>query len=89
MAVSGDLHRLLYRIAQSYYLDGMTQQQIAKRFGLSRPKVSRLLQKARGERIVNITLVPPPAARPTWSASWNTGTAWRKWSLSWSAIRRT
>lgn len=37
----------------------MTQQQIAKRFGLSRPKVSRLLQKARDERIVNITLVPP------------------------------
>lgn len=59
MAVSGDLHRLLYRIAQSYYLDGMTQQQIATRFSLSRPKVSRLLRKARDERIVNITLVPP------------------------------
>jgi len=54
-------HRLLYRIAQSYYVDGMTQQQIAKRFGLSRPKVSRLLQKARDERIINVTLVPPPS----------------------------
>ena len=52
-------HRLLYRIAQAYYLDGQTQLQIAKRFGLSRPKVSRLLQRARDLRVVNITLVPP------------------------------
>ena len=60
MAVSREQHRLLYRIAQSYYVDGLTQQRIARRFGLSRPKVSRLLQKARDERIVNTTLVPPP-----------------------------
>jgi DNA-binding transcriptional regulator LsrR (DeoR family) len=59
MAVSREQHRLLYRIAQAYYVDELTQQQIAKRFGLSRPKVSRLLQKARDERIINITLVPP------------------------------
>jgi len=61
MAVSREQHRLLYRIAQSYYVDGLTQQRIARRFGLSRPKVSRLLQKARDERIVNTTLVPPPS----------------------------
>jgi len=59
MAIGKEEHRLLYRIAQSYYVDELTQQQIAKRFGLSRPKVSRLLQKARDERVVNITLVPP------------------------------
>lgn len=59
MAVSREQHRLLYRIAQSYYLDRLTQQQIAKRFGLSRPKVSRLLRQARDAGIVNITLVPP------------------------------
>ena len=59
MAISREQHRLLYRIAQAYYFDGLTQQQIAKRFGLSRPKVSRLLQKARDAEIVNITLVPP------------------------------
>jgi DNA-binding transcriptional regulator LsrR (DeoR family) len=52
-------HRLLYRIAQAYYSDGQTQQEIARRFGLSRPKVSRLLQKARDTRVVHITLVPP------------------------------
>jgi len=55
-----DRHRLLYRIAQAYYADGLTQQQIGKQFGLSRPKVSRLLGQARREKIVNITLVAPP-----------------------------
>lgn len=59
MGVSSELHRLLYRMAQAYYLEGQTQQEIAQRFGLSRPKVSRLLQRARDEQIVSITLVPP------------------------------
>jgi DNA-binding transcriptional regulator LsrR (DeoR family) len=59
MTVSREQHRLLYRIAQAYYLDELTQQQIAQRFGLSRPKISRLLSQARDEKIVNITLVPP------------------------------
>ena len=59
MGVSSELHRLMYRMAQAYYLDGQTQQEIAQRFGLSRPKVSRLLQRARDEQIVSITLVPP------------------------------
>jgi DNA-binding transcriptional regulator LsrR (DeoR family) len=59
MAVSREDHRLLYRIAQAYYIDGLTQQQIAERFGVSRPKVSRLLSQARDEKVVNITLVPP------------------------------
>ena len=59
MPVSRDQHRLLYKIARAYYVDGLTQQQVANRFGLSRPKVSRLLHQARHERIVNISLVPP------------------------------
>ena len=60
MAVNSEQHRLLYRIAQAYYVDGLTQKQIANRFGLSRPKVSRLLQKGRENGIINITLLPPP-----------------------------
>jgi DNA-binding transcriptional regulator LsrR (DeoR family) len=60
MAISGEQHRLLYRIAQAYYVDGLTQKQIANRFGLSRPKVSRLLQRGRDNGIINITLLPPP-----------------------------
>lgn len=59
MAVSAEQHRLLYRIAQAYYQDGLTQSQIAERFGLSRPKVSRLLQKGRDNGIITITLTPP------------------------------
>lgn len=61
MAISREHHRLLYRIAQSYYVDGLTQQQIARRFGLSRPKVSRLLQRARDEKVITFTLLPPPS----------------------------
>ena len=54
-----EMHRLLYKISQAYYNEGLTQQEIANRFRLSRPKISRLLQLAKDERIVNITLVPP------------------------------
>ena len=57
-----DQHRLLYRIAKAYYQDSLTQSQISERFGLSRPKVSRLLQKGRDSGVVAITLSPPPHA---------------------------
>ena len=50
---------LLYKIAKSYYEDSLTQDQIGKRFGLSRIKVSRLLQQARQSRVVQITITPP------------------------------
>lgn len=60
MALSGEEHRLLYRIAQAYYVDGLTQKQIANRFGLSRPKVSRLLQKGRDNGVISIKLLSPP-----------------------------
>jgi len=60
VAVSSEQHRLLYRIAQAYYVDGLTQKQIANRFGLSRPKVSRLLKKGRDNGIISISLTPPP-----------------------------
>jgi DNA-binding transcriptional regulator LsrR (DeoR family) len=60
VAIGPEQHRLLYRIAQAYYLDGLTQKQIARRFGLSRPKVSRLLQKGRDNGVIAIHLLPPP-----------------------------
>ena len=50
---------LLYKIAKAYYEDGLTQDQIGRRFGLSRIKVSRLLQQARQARVVQITITPP------------------------------
>jgi len=52
-------HRLLYKIAHAYYQEELTQAQIAKRFGLSRIKVSRLLKQAKQSQIVHISLVPP------------------------------
>jgi DNA-binding transcriptional regulator LsrR (DeoR family) len=59
MVLDQELHRLLYQIAKAYYEDDQTQREIAKSFGLSRPKVSRLLKLAREEGIVNISFVPP------------------------------
>jgi DNA-binding transcriptional regulator LsrR (DeoR family) len=54
--------KLLYRIARAYYENDLTQEQIGKRFGLSRIKVSRLLRRAREEGIVQITVVSPLAS---------------------------
>jgi DNA-binding transcriptional regulator LsrR (DeoR family) len=59
MAITGDQGRLLYKIAKAYYEDGFTQGQIGKRFGISRIKVSRLLQQARQEKLVQITVISP------------------------------
>jgi DNA-binding transcriptional regulator LsrR (DeoR family) len=59
MAITGDQERLLYKIAKAYYEDGFTQGQIGKRFGMSRIKVSRLLQQARQEKLVQITVISP------------------------------
>ena len=59
MAITKEQYHFMYKIAQAYYQFGQTQQEIAVRFAISRPKVSRLLQKARDQGIVNITLVPP------------------------------
>jgi DNA-binding transcriptional regulator LsrR (DeoR family) len=50
------LHRLLVRVASLYYLDNMSQQDIAHSLGLSRPKVQRLLDQARREGIVEIRI---------------------------------
>lgn len=50
---------LLYRIADAYYNQGQTQDQIAKRENISRPHVSRLLTKARECGIVSIQVQFP------------------------------
>ena len=47
--LSWDDHELLARIAHRSYVDGRTQEEIAHEFGLSRPKVQRLLERARTE----------------------------------------
>lgn len=47
-------YQQLYRIAKSYYLDNLSQEQIAKCESISRPHVSRMLTKARECGIVSI-----------------------------------
>lgn len=49
-------HRLMIDVSTMYYLEDKTQSEIAKRLYLSRPKVSRLLKKARESKIVEITI---------------------------------
>lgn len=52
--------RLLTKTSKLYYEQGYTQQEIADHLRISRPKVSRLLQQARDEGIVHITVATPP-----------------------------
>jgi DNA-binding transcriptional regulator LsrR (DeoR family) len=49
----------LYKIAVAYYDDQLTQAEIAKKYGLSRIKVSRLLQRVRDLGIVEISIQLP------------------------------
>jgi deoxyribonucleoside regulator len=51
--------RLMHSAAELYYLEGKTQLEIADILGVSRPKVSRLLQDARTEGIVQISVINP------------------------------
>ncbi|MCD6290667.1 MAG: sugar-binding transcriptional regulator [Anaerolineae bacterium] len=56
--------RLLSKVSKLYYEQFLTQQQIADRLHLSRPKVSRLLKQARDEGIVQITVRSPSGIYP-------------------------
>lgn len=56
MMMDMDEHQLMIDASVLYYLEGKTQSEIAKALYLSRPKVSRLLKKARDLQIVDITI---------------------------------
>ena len=49
----------MYRIAKMYYMDGLTQAQIAAAESISRSQISRLLDQARARGIVEITVRMP------------------------------
>lgn len=57
--LSADDRELLARIAHRWYLDDRTQTEIAHEFGLSRPKVQRLLVRARRTGVVQIHIEAP------------------------------
>ena len=56
MDTTREHHELLTAIAIDYYQKGVTQEEISKKFNISRVRVGRLLKVARDEGIVNITV---------------------------------
>lgn len=66
--MNGDLsqerHRLLSEIADMYYIQGLSQQDIAERVEMSRPSISRLLLEAREHDIVEIRVNHPIPTAP-------------------------
>lgn len=50
---------LLYQIAKMYYIDGMTQEAVARAMSFSRSHVSRLLDRARERRVVSFVVTNP------------------------------
>lgn len=48
--------QILIDVSVMYYLENKTQNEIAKELYISRPKVSRLLKKAREQQVVDITI---------------------------------
>ncbi|NOU98285.1 winged helix-turn-helix transcriptional regulator [Paenibacillus sp. LMG 31456] len=57
--INQDRYRLLVKICQLYYEEDLNQLDIAKRLGISRPHVSRMLTAAKNEGIVNISINNP------------------------------
>ncbi|MFD6896942.1 sugar-binding transcriptional regulator [Rhodococcus sp. NPDC060086] len=55
--------RLALRAATLYYLDGLTQAQVADRLGVSRATAGRLVARARSHGLVRIEVMPPPHLR--------------------------
>lgn len=55
--------RLALRAATLYYLDGLTQAEIAARLGVSRPTAGRLVARAKARGLVRIDIVVPPDVR--------------------------
>lgn len=58
-AAPGQQQSLLARIAHRYYVANQTQEEIGREFGFSRPKVQRLLGRARQTGIVDIRIAQP------------------------------
>lgn len=50
---------VLVEVARLYYEHNLSQQEIARKVGVSRPGISRLLQRARDEGIVRIEIIDP------------------------------
>jgi DNA-binding transcriptional regulator LsrR (DeoR family) len=51
--------KLIYKVLRNYYEKGLTQQEVAEKYNISRIKVSRLIKKALNEKIVQIKINIP------------------------------
>lgn len=51
--------KLLYKVLHNYYERGLTQQEIAMKYGISRIKVSRMISKALADKIIQIKINAP------------------------------
>lgn len=51
--------RLLAKISDLYYNEGLSQQEITAQLNISRPQISRMLNEARERGIVKITVIDP------------------------------
>lgn len=51
-----DETRILVKVSQLYYIEGLTQSEISNKLGIYRTTISRLLKKAKENGIVNITI---------------------------------
>jgi DNA-binding transcriptional regulator LsrR (DeoR family) len=57
--MESDKNKLIYKVLQNYYERGLTQQEIAVKYGISRVKVSRMITKALFDKIVQIKIHIP------------------------------
>lgn len=57
-------NRIIYKVARAYYEDGLTQQEIGNKYGISRIKVSRILSKAIEDKVVQIKIATPDNKHP-------------------------
>jgi deoxyribonucleoside regulator len=62
-SAGADELRLALRAATLYYLDGLTQADVAVRLGVSRPTAGRLIARAKAKGLVRIEVAIPPDQR--------------------------
>ena len=55
-----ETQKLMVKIAKMYYEEGLTQAAISKQLGISRPKVSRLMQEAMEQGLIRIEIASIP-----------------------------
>lgn len=63
---SQEKKRLLVKVSTMYYMDGLNQQEISERLGISRPQISRMLAAAKSEGIVQISIRNPYSEEQTY-----------------------